>query len=417
MTAMIWKDFRACARWALLCGLALASATAMALVAGRDVLTRSPLEVPLTALPMSMVTTWGFALAGMALGLAQMQPDRSPARWALLVHTPMPRWSIFTSRIVAGLGLYVLAAGLPLAAATGWSATPGTAAAPFDWYFVLPRLADLLGGTSYYFAAILATRLESKWHGGRILAMGAALAGTGLTLHLGEFWHAALAASLTSACLGYAAWWKFRSEGGFARLPWPGKLTHLLTATLGLAGLLVTLPLLATSLLPYHDSKHTWREYKVDYEGQIVAVTYRGPGYASKPTAIEALSGSPLPLAHTVSARFVPLPRRIYVPNYRSARRVLVAVTSWSYDPPMVHYYHRRKGLFVSYNPETRQQIGWLSPGGFSSARLPPPERFREPPGGATPRGVGTTGSAVFADGLYVMDFESQTIEHHLAAM
>ena len=86
------------------------------------------------------------AILGAVLGWLQIHNERRGDLWSFLVHRPVTRTQIFLAKIAAGAGLYVLAAGAPLAAFILWGIIPGHIAAPFEWAMLLPILARFLVG-------------------------------------------------------------------------------------------------------------------------------------------------------------------------------------------------------------------------------------------------------------------------------
>jgi ABC-type transport system involved in multi-copper enzyme maturation permease subunit len=148
MKAVIIKELRENAKWALLLCLAVAGALAWGLNTN-DAETSS-----LVGSTMSMITAIAFPVVGLTLGLLQVLQDSSPGRWGFLTHRPISRSRIVIAKCLAGAGFYLLATGIPLTAAVYWAATPGRLAVPFDWHMILPRLADLLGGSMLYAAAL-----------------------------------------------------------------------------------------------------------------------------------------------------------------------------------------------------------------------------------------------------------------------
>src|SRR5262249_26454031 len=128
---------------------------------------------------------------------------------ALLLHPPLSPSHIFLGKALAGLGLYLLGMGLPLALLVAWCATPGHLSAPFSWRTVLPWSADLLAGVAYYFAGMLTAQREGRWYGGHGLGLAAAFLGTVLAWVLPEYGQALLALGAVTAVLGVAAWGSF----------------------------------------------------------------------------------------------------------------------------------------------------------------------------------------------------------------
>jgi ABC-type transport system involved in multi-copper enzyme maturation permease subunit len=86
------------------------------------------------------------AIFGTVLGWLQIRAEKHRDLWAFLVHRPMTRTAILVSKIVAGLCLYTLGAGLPLLGFVILVWTPGHVATPFEWGMTLPVAAMFLLG-------------------------------------------------------------------------------------------------------------------------------------------------------------------------------------------------------------------------------------------------------------------------------
>ncbi len=158
MKALVWKELRENLLWAVLAMLALGAAEIFALHHSQY-----PEQqdfyfyngITLCKKPFLTVTMFGYAVAGLALGLLQVLPELKRDRWAALLHLPLSRGRFFWGKAMAGAALYFVAAGLPLLFAVWHVARPGNFATPFLPKMVLPALADLATGLCYYFAALL----------------------------------------------------------------------------------------------------------------------------------------------------------------------------------------------------------------------------------------------------------------------
>jgi len=175
MRALIWKELRENILWALLAMLALGATEIYALHHMRYA---EDFEyqggITLCKKSFLTVTMFGYAAAGLALGLLQVLPELQRDRWAALLHRPMPRGRLYWGKAVAGLMLYCLAAGAPFLFAVWRVVTPGNFATPFVPGMITPGLADLAVGLCYYFAALLLA-LQSGHLAWRALPLFAAL--------------------------------------------------------------------------------------------------------------------------------------------------------------------------------------------------------------------------------------------------
>src|SRR5229473_7509314 len=177
MKALILKELRENLKWVPLPGLVI---WALFLI-----------EKPDSAMPWP-TDAFFFCLAGVifgaALGFVQVFFEAQGDKRSILLHRPLSPTRIFLAKVLAGVGIYLLALGLPFICLERWYATPGNMAAPFHWQMSLPWLADILSGLVYYFAGVIVAQREARWYGSRGLALAAAFFCSYLVWALPEFW-------------------------------------------------------------------------------------------------------------------------------------------------------------------------------------------------------------------------------------
>jgi hypothetical protein len=108
-------------------------------------------------------------LLAIALGLLQSAWEQVGGTWYFLMHRPIPRGSILTSKLIAGLALWAVCSSIPLALYIAWAATPGTHPSPFAWWMVSPVLHTWVSIPMLYLAAFQCGLLPNRWHGTRLL--------------------------------------------------------------------------------------------------------------------------------------------------------------------------------------------------------------------------------------------------------
>jgi len=185
MKQLLWKELRENAKWALLAliVLFLACFYALSLTDERQDYQNS---VTLCHSAFLIVTSFGFALVGAALGCLQILPELKRDQWAALLHRPLDRWKILLAKAAVGVLLYALATLLPLAACVIHVATPGNFPSPFVPGMVLPALSDWCVGLCFYALALLICLQSGRWWGlrGVLACAGAAI----FAIHLLPRW-------------------------------------------------------------------------------------------------------------------------------------------------------------------------------------------------------------------------------------
>ncbi len=238
MRALIWKELRENMGWALLAALALGSAEIYALHH-----TQFPGQVDpyfsdgitLCKKPFLMVTRFGCAAAGLALGLLQMLPELKRDRWAALLHRPISRGRLFWGKAIAGVLLYGIAAGVPFLATVWHVATPGNFDTPFVPAMIQPSLAHLAPGLTYYFAALLVAL-----QGGillRAILILAAIHVSFVVIYEDLFRVAFEAAAAMSLVLCLAGWGAIYARDSLRGRPWLASLAFLVAVFYGACGL------------------------------------------------------------------------------------------------------------------------------------------------------------------------------------
>jgi len=124
--------------------------------------------------------TWQFALAAgalaIALGFKQSLGDLLGDAQLFLLHRPVSRRTIYLTKILVGLSLYLVLAALPLAAYSLWAATGGTHASPFAWSMTVPAWTTWLAISIVYLGAFLSGIRPAAWLGTRLMPLAAACA-------------------------------------------------------------------------------------------------------------------------------------------------------------------------------------------------------------------------------------------------
>jgi ABC-type transport system involved in multi-copper enzyme maturation permease subunit len=328
---------------------------------------------PLTTGNLVTLATLLCAVFGTVLGWMQIHSERHRDLWAFLVHRPTDRTVIYLGKVMAGLSLYLAAAGLPLACYIVWAVIPGHVAAPFQWEMVWPFFTSIVTGVGFYFAGMLTGLRQARWYASRAFGLGmAVLVGLTGTQSNWSFWLVLAVMLVGIAILATAVRGGFISHGLYQGQPALGKLA--LTASLlpgAIAIVLIAGGVLVKSL-PDWFAFGGWSNYVMAKDGAIYKESHGG----GQPPSIVDLDGKPFtdpqsgrrippsdfgPYACTTWSIYVdPENRRLkdsYPPTY---------FNFWREDQGTLWYYWARYGRLVGYNLTTRRFIGSLGPKGFA---------------------------------------------------
>jgi hypothetical protein len=400
MKALIWKECYENLKWAVLPVLLLGGL--LALLGPPSLMNYGALLV------LGLIA----AVFGAVLGFLQVFPESRGDRRSLLLHRPLSPSRIFLAKAAAGVGLYLLAMGLPFAGAVAWVATPGHVAEPFRWPMTLPWLADILTGVVYYFAGMLTAQREARWYGSRALGLGAGVLCTFLVWVLPEFRHALLAVAVMGAVVGLAAWGSFLTGGAYAPQPLPARAALAATLLAGLLVLGVTVKILVGGCA----FERYQPDYTLDQEGRVLVVRWR-PGDIQSVTDLDGQEPETLQGKQLDSSAIREIEAPVSAPlwpkfeSYRTPGRFSVRCRNESSSGDERWFYVPEEGLLLGYDGRSRQLIGRCGPDGFVPADREPMERFHGEPYHSTFLYEADAAYYLsFPDGVYALDFARHTV-------
>jgi len=138
-----------------------------------------------------------FALAAgalaIALGLKQSLGDLVGDSQLFLLHRPVSRRAVYLTKIVVGLSLYLVLAGLAVAIYAIWAASSGTHASPFAWSMTVPVWMIWLSASLVYLGALLSGIRPAAWVGTRLMPLATACALATIAANLPPVWGLAVA--------------------------------------------------------------------------------------------------------------------------------------------------------------------------------------------------------------------------------
>ena len=353
---------------------------------------------------------------GAILGWLQIYRERHRDLWAFLVHRPLSRTRILLGKTAAGLSLYAMGAGLPLAGLVFWVSLPGHVLAPFEWRMAWPVTACFLAGAVYYLAGMLTGVRQARWYASRGLVLGLALAVSAAIIIGNIAWWIALGAVLMAgAVLAGAVRGSFVSDGFYRAQPALGKGTLVFSLTIG-SFIVTTVAVAFLGNALRQSGDYTAASYHMAKDGTI----YRWVHVPGQPNRYEDLNGEPakdpktgrvIPLdqtgqrmapAYAISLDFQGLP-----PGGRSSWDSVRFFQVWRVTEQQAWFYWVRYGCLVGFDLASRRMIGALGPNGFTRDITAPQPRFRPLNSWNV---FGQQHTLTTSTGVYRIDIESRTV-------
>ena len=276
MKTMLWKELRENGKWALLAFLVLTVAEFYTLSSSGDADAYNQNGLTVCSSSFLLVTSFGCAAIGAALGIVQILPELNRDRWAALLHRPVSRDVIFLGKSIAGLLLYFLAVTLPFLASVIYTAIPGQFAVPLVPGMLIPAASDLFLGPVFYFTAILLCLHRGRWFGSRGL-IGLSVVPVFL-LHLILDWPFLLPL-LATLVYFIAARGVMRGNGSIPPRAWGARAAVVLALMTGVETLLVIL-IFFLQMVPAMNSiiSGTYTQFEITRDGQVFLSTGKGDG-------------------------------------------------------------------------------------------------------------------------------------------
>lgn len=317
-------------------------------------------------------------LYGAILGWLQIRSESHRDLWAWLVHRPISRTRIFASKVVAGMVLYGVGAGVPLVVLVAVVRMPGNVAAPFEWPMVLPVFADFLGGITCYLAGLLTGLRQVRWYASRGLGLAAAVAVMIAVIGAAEFWQSLLFVVAGVVALGVATWGAFQGNGYDREQPVWGKVA--LVGTFVAGNLVVVMLAMAAvmALLPRSMDHFPQSEtYMMGDDGNVYLRVSQGSRevemlHPDRSPVVDPGTGRPAEIRLPSMWNYVVAEdRQVYRYSYRQIRRFF---HPWKVRDGVVWYW-TAEGRVVGYDVMTRRVMGRIEPSDSAERFLRPVDR------------------------------------------
>jgi len=377
MKALLWKEFRETAKWALIAMVVFGAALAFGLYYSQGNYGYDYYDgITVTKGTFLMATTFGAPAVALLLAFLQTIPELKTDRWAALLHRPVAATSVFWAKAITGTAFYFLAVGLPYLVLVALVATPGQFAAPFIPEMLKPSIIDLTAGLMYYFAALAVALQRGRAVFLRPFPLLAALHVSFYAMNA-QIFHVALEAVLAmNVALLVAAWGVMRCRECFTPRPWLAKVAYAIVLFYGACGLGALGLLLIGSFAPKPTSTyHRWELTKsglpvhLVYENSKVKAVLLPDGSVPtdpkyKPSRISAELERNNSLSSYVGDAHGYKPST-YASPYREPYAYVSAGLQVRFPRIEQWFYLHQNGTYVSYLPDERTAVDRIDNAGF----------------------------------------------------
>lgn len=244
---------------------------------------------PLMKSDVLVWSAFACGVLGTLLGWLQIRAEKHPDLWAFLVHRPIERVSIFNAKVIAGLLLYLLAAGIPVIGFEIWCIVPGHVAAPFAWPMLLPLLVFALSGIAFYFGGLLTGIRKARWYGSQGIGVACAIGTVLIIFNCKVYWQALSVVLLAITALGLAARGSYLADGHLAGQSRTSLVSLCVVSVMAMTLLsALVLGILINNLV--RNSERNYAQYSVIKDGRIIKVTRK----RFQEPIVEDLKGNPI---------------------------------------------------------------------------------------------------------------------------
>lgn len=428
MSTLLWKEFRENLKW----GVVLLIISFLYQLGSQFV---QPHEQILLDSEFEAYLGFGCAVAAVILGLLQTFREVSRDRWAYLMHRGVTPQEILQSKASVGVGLYLVAAFVPLGILGLWASTPGNVAAPWHPLALLQPSLMILAVTPFWFVGALIAVRDARWYATRLMTFGlpsvCVLFGlVALSYHRG--WGVAVSLGLTLlslACMFVLARNAVEWRGQYAKLRTPARTVLALNA-----GISIMITLLVTIGFGVELARQLWMapnpqptQATLLEDGKLEEIRFDAANrFAGR--YVEREKVSLVPENHLNLKRY---PEWIPQGDLHG-RSPTLPFPMHLLDVPQqqVWHYVPEQGVFLGYHHSSRRHIATISPDGFLSPEQEPKQRFgtmiaanfdyglaldvHDKTKPVTPdqpvQPMGTTTIYAFRDGIYHIDVRAQTV-------
>ncbi len=400
MKALMWKECRENFKWVAIPTLLIGGL--MAVLAPPSLMDNGSLLI------FALID----GLFGAVLGFLQVFAEAQGDKRSLLLHRPLSRTQLFLAKASVGVGLYLLALGIPFAIEVVVAATPGHIAEPFGWSMTLPWLADVLTGLVYYFGGMLAAQRETRWYASRCLGLAAGLFCSVLVWTLPQFWQALLAILLVGGVVAVAAWGSFLTGGAYTPMPRRAKMALALTFLMGLS----MLSFAGKFFLGVWTWSRSQYYHGLDHQGNVLVIHED----QNKLQSITDLDGHVPPYLQGERLDYYTL-RETVAPwawggwtktrSYRNTYESLVKYGNETKPGNEDWWYVPAQGRLLGYDKHSKRLIGSFGPDGFAAPDEQPRGQFEGEMYHISREYLSRARDYLtFPGGVYTVDFRKRTL-------
>ncbi len=434
MNTLLWKEFRENLKW----GVVLLVISFLYQLGCQFV---RPREQVLLDAEFEAYLGFGCAVAAVVMGLLQTFREVSRDRWAYLLHRGVTPQQILQAKAIVGVGLYLVAAFVPLGILGLWAATPGNIAAPWHPLALLQPSLMILAVIPFWFVGALISVREARWYATRLMIFGlpsvCVLFGL-VTLQSHRGWGvlATLGLTLLSfTCMFVltrnAAEWR----GQYEQLRMPARTVLAFNA-----GVSIMISLLVTIGFGVELARQLWMaptrqptQATLLEDGKLEELHFDAANRLAG-RYVERQKVSLTPENHSQIKRYPE-----WIPQgdlYGRSQNLPFPMHLLDRPQQQVWHYAPEQGVFLGYHHSSRQHNSTISPEGFLSPDQEPKQRFgtmvavnfgygmaldvhdkaKPMTPGQPSQPMGSTTVYAFRDGVYHIDLQAQTVRKIYAA-
>ncbi len=365
MKAMIWKELRENAPWAVLicASWCIFNFFGYNMMFSANGVIRDPLQSWDGKVILNAMVA---ALGGGLLGAVQILPELRRDQWAFLLHRPASASSLFAGKAVAGVLMLFTIISIPETMVFYLLRFRQGLEIVSFWYLAISIGIAFVIALIVYFSAVIAALRPTRVFGSRLLSLATAILIVVVLFVIPTYWQALLFAVVCLVVLVLAARGCFEAKGEYRRMATAGRVALGITLFVGGSALGMGVTAFLVSFIP----KEHWLLYLSDNDpdaynrgelydiyDQFHSVEY----YRNSVAVLPVRDAFLLMLKNTREVSEMGSIAVVSKPVYLNIGRYI----KWNTSGEIVTYYDTVGKRLVFYSTKTHRIIGYSGPLGY----------------------------------------------------